>query len=248
MPAQPRKGKYKNQTVKVAPAQPIFDWFGDHDVTIDYIELRLEEQKLYAFSKGQAVAWSEISTGREGYDTPAGEYKILQKNAGHKSNLYGYIVEVATDKVVVKDANPKTPVPPGCKYEAAAMPFFLRLTNTGIGLHAGYLPGYAASHGCIRLPYDMIEAIYDRTKVGTRVVILPRNTPAVDAGLTTAAVVDTPPPAPSPSASANDPAIQPYSNLHNNPSSYTQQNAPRRRGTQSIPSETEERIILERPE
>ncbi|PTX97615.1 hypothetical protein DB346_21745 [Verrucomicrobia bacterium LW23] len=258
-----RKSKYKSSNVRVAPAQPIFDWFGDHNVNIDYIELRLEEQRLYAFAKGQAIAWSEISTGREGYDTPPGEYKILQKNANHKSNLYGYIVD-ANDKLVVKDATPKTPVPAGCKYEAAAMPFFLRLTNTGVGLHAGYLPGYAASHGCIRLPYDMVEAIFDRVKVGTRVVIVPRNAtttamsatpagnptpapaPAMDP---TAAAANVPPPAPPPAA--HDSSVQPYAQLNNNaaPSYYQSSGGgqpPRRR--KSTPTESEERIIIERPE
>jgi hypothetical protein len=98
----------------------------------------------------------------------------------------------------------------------------------------------------------MIEAIYDRVNVGTRVVILPRTTPAVppvDAGISTTSTDTTPPPpSPAPSVPVTESAIQPYAQPKASPASYTQQNGSRRRGAQSAPSETEERIIIERPE
>jgi hypothetical protein len=85
-----------------------------------------------------------VSTGRTGYETPAGIYTVLEKRAEHYSNLY----------------------------DDAAMPFMQRLTWSGIALHAGALPGYPASHGCIRLPMGFAETLFGRTKVGMRVIVV----------------------------------------------------------------------------
>ena len=80
---------------------------------------------------------------KPGYDTPAGIYSVIQKEAEHYSNLY----------------------------EDASMPFMQRITWSGIALHAGALPGYAASHGCVRMPHGFAEQLFGLTKLGMRVVI-----------------------------------------------------------------------------
>src|SRR3984893_3101445 len=86
-----------------------------------------------------------VSSGQTGYETPAGVYSVIQKEEEHYSNLY----------------------------DDASMPFMQRITWSGIALHAGALPASAASHGCIWIPLRFAEHLFDLTKVGLRVVIVP---------------------------------------------------------------------------
>ncbi len=103
----------------------------------------LKTQRAYVYRNGVPIGVSTASTGRPGYDTPTGIFTILQKDKDHKSNLY----------------------------DDAPMPFMQRLTWGGIALHAGNLPGYPASHGCIRLPLEFAKLLYGVTKLGLTVVI-----------------------------------------------------------------------------
>jgi len=112
--------------------------------TINYIVISLAEQRLYAYHDLELVAWSNVSTGKTGHETPVGTFKITQKHVDHYSSIYNN----------------------------APMPYFMRLTNDGVGLHAGVLPGYAASHGCIRLPLGMVKELYQQTASGTEVHVM----------------------------------------------------------------------------
>lgn len=103
----------------------------------------LATQKAYAYRNGVAIGVSTVSTGSDGHATPTGVFTVLQKDADHVSNLY-------------KDA---------------AMPFMQRLTWGGIAMHAGNLPGYPASHGCIRLPPAFAKLLFGITRLGITVVI-----------------------------------------------------------------------------
>ena len=107
------------------------------------IIVSLATQRAYAYRNGVPIGVSTVSTGAEGYATPTGIFTILQKDIDHVSNLYS----------------------------DAPMPFMLRLTWDGVALHAGNLPGYPASHGCIRLPHAFAERLYGITKLGITVVI-----------------------------------------------------------------------------
>jgi len=109
----------------------------------------LKEQKITVYDSDGPILKASVSTGQEEYETPAGIFSILQKERDHASNLYD-----------------------------AEMPFMQRLTWSGIALHAGALPGYRASHGCIRLPYGFAENLFETTSVGTRVVVAPRGATA----------------------------------------------------------------------
>ena len=111
----------------------------------------LRQQKITVYDFEGPILQAPISSGRRGYETPAGVFTLLQKNKDHISNLY----------------------------DDAEMPFMQRLTWSGVALHAGPLPGYRASHGCIRLPYGFAERLFDLTSVGTRVIIAPNKTEAV---------------------------------------------------------------------
>ena len=116
------------------------------------------------------VGVSQLSTGREGLNTPAGNYKIIQKDKDHVSSLFGDYVD-SSGKVVVPNVEiKKDPKPPGTHFQGTPMPYFMRIVS-GTGMHAGYLPGYPASHGCIRMPEFMAEDFFRSVSVGTPVTI-----------------------------------------------------------------------------
>lgn len=107
------------------------------------IVVSIKTQLLYAHRNGIKVAVSTVSSGKKGHETPTGVFTVLEKDKDHVSSIY----------------------------EGAEMPFMNRLTWSGIALHAGKLPGYPASHGCVRLPFKFAELLYTITRVGTPVVI-----------------------------------------------------------------------------
>ena len=116
---------------------------------------------------------SILSTGHEGFGTPSGSFKIQQKDRDHVSSRFGDYVSAATGEVIKKDIDRnKDPMPKGAKYDGAKMPFFMRVSG-GVGMHEGFLPGYPASHGCIRMPAFMAEAFFNNVSVGTPVNITP---------------------------------------------------------------------------
>jgi lipoprotein-anchoring transpeptidase ErfK/SrfK len=148
-------------------------WDGDHAAGPARIRLRLGEQKAYFYKGDQLVGVSIISTGREGFGTPSGTFKIQQKDRDHVSSRYGDYVDARTGEVVRKDIDrSKDPMPKGAKYDGARMPFFMRVSG-GVGMHEGFLPGYPASHGCIRMPGFMAESFFRNVDVGTPVSIEP---------------------------------------------------------------------------
>jgi L,D-transpeptidase catalytic domain len=108
------------------------------------IVVSLSNQRVTVYDDGSKILQAPVSTGQTGYETPAGIYSVIQKEAEHYSNLY----------------------------DDASMPFMQRITWSGIALHAGALPGHPASHGCIRMPYSFAERLFELTKVGMRVVIV----------------------------------------------------------------------------
>lgn len=117
----------------------------------------LSTQRAVVYRNGIPIAISTVSTGRPGYSTPTGVFVILQKHVEHYSNLY----------------------------DNAPMPYMQRLTWGGVALHGGNLPGYPASHGCIRLPHEFARLLYGVTQRGMTVIVterpsVPRVAPADD--------------------------------------------------------------------
>ena len=145
-------------------------WDGNSATGPARMRISRSDQKAYFYKGEQLVGVSVISTGREGFDTPSGSFKIQQKNKDHVSNKYGDYVG-ADGTVVMKDIDrTKDKMPPGAHYDGAKMPWFMRI-NGGVGMHEGFLPGYPASHGCIRMPGFMAEAFFNNIDVGTPVTI-----------------------------------------------------------------------------
>jgi lipoprotein-anchoring transpeptidase ErfK/SrfK len=140
-------------------------WDGDEVGGQPSIRIDLVEQRAYFYKGEQIVGVSVVSTGREGYGTPPGEFRITQKDIDHASTLYGDYVD-SNGHVVLQNVNIKLdPQPPGTTFRRAPMPYFLKI-HGGIGTHVGYLPGYPASHGCIRLPERMAVRFFQNKPVG----------------------------------------------------------------------------------
>jgi hypothetical protein len=108
------------------------------------VMVNIATQRLVAYRNGVPIAVSTISTGRPGHSTPMGVFTILEKAVHHRSS----------------------------KYSNAPMPFMQRLTWAGVAMHAGNLPGYPASHGCIRLPLDFAQLLFGETELGMTVVVM----------------------------------------------------------------------------
>jgi len=145
-------------------------WDGEGIDGAPSIVIDLTKQTASFYKGDKLVGVSAISSGREGYDTPVGKYKILQKNQNHVSNLYGDFVD-ASGNVVQKNVSSKDPCPPGAKFQGSPMPYFMRVSNAGVGMHQGFLPGVPDSHGCIRMPEKMVKIFWDNAPMGTPVTI-----------------------------------------------------------------------------
>ena len=146
-------------------------WDGDGVSGSPSITINLGEQKAFFYKDGRLVGVSMISSGREGYRTPHGQYKVLQKSKDHVSNLYGDYVDHGGNVVVANVGVKRDPKPPGSKFRGAPMPYFLRF-HGGYGLHAGFLPGFAASHGCVRMPERMAQIFFANVSHGTPVRVI----------------------------------------------------------------------------
>jgi lipoprotein-anchoring transpeptidase ErfK/SrfK len=136
------------------------------------VEIDLEEQTAYLLQNGRPMLASPISSGRYGHLTRTGSFKILEKERTHYSSMYGKIVD-ARGNTIVADADADMPVPRGGKFIPAPMHYFMRFTGAD-GMHAGYLPGYPASHGCVRMPQQYAIAFFNSLSVGTPVTVFGR--------------------------------------------------------------------------
>lgn len=136
------------------------------------VEIDLQEQRAYLLRNGRMVLETPISSGRSNFRTPTGSFKITEKDMDHRSTLYGKIVD-SRGRTIVADADADMPVPAGGRFVNAPMRYFMRFTGA-VGMHAGYLPGYAASHGCVRLPEDRARAFYNAVTIGTPVTVFGR--------------------------------------------------------------------------
>ena len=136
------------------------------------VQLDLTEQKVYLLYHDRAVMESPVSSGRPGHVTPTGSFHITDKDLNHISSIYGRIVD-RSGRTVVLDADADMPTPAGTRFVNAPMRYFMQFAP-GIGLHAGYLPGYAASHGCVRMPEEKAIAFFQAVSVGTPVTVFGR--------------------------------------------------------------------------
>jgi hypothetical protein len=163
-------GIYGTAPTVGAPRDTVSYWDGDGMPGKPMVKISLGEQRAYFYKGGTLVGISQLSTGREGLNTPAGHFSIIQKDINHVSSKYGDYVDAAGNVVVQNVDVNKDPRPPGTHFQGAPMPYFMRIVD-GVGMHAGYLPGYPASHGCIRMPEFMAENFFKSVSTGTPVTI-----------------------------------------------------------------------------
>ena len=134
-----------------------------------HVRVSLPKQRAYLMVGDQVAADSPISSGRAGHSTPRGNFSVLEKDPDHRSSIYGDFVD-GSGRVVRSGISAKIDsAPSGTHYVGAPMRWFMRLTGEGVGMHIGILPGYPASHGCIRMPPDGAKLFYDTVRIGTRV-------------------------------------------------------------------------------
>lgn len=146
-------------------------WTGDKVAGSPKIVIDLSRQVVRYYKGGKLVGAAPISSGREGNDTVRGSFRVIEKDADHRSSLYGSFV-TPNGTIVEGDVDSRRDrPPPGTRFLGASMRSFMRITG-GIGMHEGYLPGFAASHGCIRLPSRMAAIFYRATPLGTPVDII----------------------------------------------------------------------------
>jgi lipoprotein-anchoring transpeptidase ErfK/SrfK len=154
----------------VAPSAPRGYWNGDGGSGSPRIVVHISEQKAYFYKGKNLVGESTVSTGKPGFGTPPGHYQVVSKDRDHVSSEFGDYVDgngnvVKSNIDVRKDHRPK-----GTHFDGARMPYCMHF-NGGYAMHEGYVPPYAASHGCIRLPKGMAEHFYNAAPVGTSLVV-----------------------------------------------------------------------------
>jgi hypothetical protein len=132
--------------------------------------INLTEQTAYLWEGGRMEFVAPIASGKEGWRTPVGRFRVIKKDLNHQSGNFGLISD-SSGRIVNPNATPGTYVPPGCHYLPAPMPYFMEFSKY-VGLHAGYLPGYPASHGCVRMPGELAAAFFARVEVGTPVKVI----------------------------------------------------------------------------
>jgi lipoprotein-anchoring transpeptidase ErfK/SrfK len=147
-------------------------WEGEGLTGPASIVVKLGEQRAYFYRGGKLAGVAKISSGRHGFETPPGSYKVIQKDRDHVSNLYGDYVDVEGSVVKSNVDTSKDPAPAGATFRGAKMPYFLRF-HGGYGMHAGRVPNHRASHGCIRLQSFMAKHFFENAVVGTPVQVEP---------------------------------------------------------------------------
>src|SRR5258708_17111029 len=132
--------------------------------------INLTEQAAYLLEDGRVAFVSPIASGKEGWGTPIGTFSIVSKDLNHRSGSFGLVTD-SYGRIVNPNATPGSYVPPGCHYTPAPMPYFMEFCKY-VGMHAGYLPGYPASHGCVRMPRDLAAQFFARVQIGTPVKVI----------------------------------------------------------------------------
>ncbi len=151
---------------------PLYEWNSDgHPVT--RIVINTDQQKARFYAGDKEIGWSMVATGVASHPTPTGKFQVTEKIENKRSNLYGKVYGKGGTVIRTNAKAGHDPVPDGGRFEGATMPYFLRLTGDGVGLHAGPIPrpGQPASHGCIRLPRKLAPVLFTHVSNGTSVTI-----------------------------------------------------------------------------
>jgi lipoprotein-anchoring transpeptidase ErfK/SrfK len=138
-----------------------------------HVIVSLTKQRAYLMTGDEIAIDSPISSGKRGHTTPNGSFTVLEKDKDHHSSLYGDYKDTSGRTVRGGISAHIDAAPSGTHFVGASMKWFMRLTGEGVGMHVGILPGYPASHGCVRMPEPAAAAFYSHVKVGTPVRVDP---------------------------------------------------------------------------
>lgn len=168
-------GRPEAEPVPATPEapKPLFEWNGEGK-QVSHLLVDVDAQRLTVFSGNEELGWATVASGIHKFPTPTGDFKVIEKVKDKKSNLYGKTYNSA-GKLVNSDAKMgRDSIPAGGKFTGATMPYYMRLTGDGVGMHAGPIPnpGSRASHGCIRLPRAFAPILFAGTSLGTPVKIV----------------------------------------------------------------------------
>jgi hypothetical protein len=153
------------------PPTPPSGWWNDQGISgSPRIVVHLSEQKAYFYKGRYLVGESTVSTGKRGFSTPPGHYHVASKDRNHVSTEFGDYVDDAGNVVISNIDVRKDRRPRGTHFDGARMPYCMHF-NGGYAMHEGYVPPYAASHGCIRLPEGMAEHFFNAAPEGTPVIV-----------------------------------------------------------------------------
>lgn len=179
-PATPRVAEEPPAAVDRKPVEkpkpkksPLYEWSGDGR-PVTRILIDTNDQKARFYSGSEEIGWTTVATGVSKYPTPVGEFQVMEKVANKRSNLYGKVYGKGGKVIRASFKVGRDPIPAGGRFEGSKMPYFMRLTYDGVGLHAGPIPrpGRPASHGCIRMPSKIARVVFDHVSHGTPVEIV----------------------------------------------------------------------------
>jgi lipoprotein-anchoring transpeptidase ErfK/SrfK len=135
------------------------------------VRVSIAKQRAYLLLGEEIVIDSPISSGKRAGMTPSGSFHVLEKDQAHHSSVYGDFKDAAGRIVRGGVSMRIDSAPSGTHFVGAEMKWFMRLTDEGVGMHVGILPGYPASHGCIRMPSTAAEMFYGHVQIGTPVEV-----------------------------------------------------------------------------
>jgi lipoprotein-anchoring transpeptidase ErfK/SrfK len=161
---------YIEHPLAVFAPRPAGYWNDDGVSGRPKIVVHLSEQKAYFYKGKNLVGESTVSTGKLGFSTPPGHYHVISKNRDHISSVFGDYVDDGGNVVRSNIDARKDRRLPGTHFDGAQMPYAM-FFNGGYAMHQGYVPPYAASHGCIRLPRGMAQHFFDASPEGTPMTV-----------------------------------------------------------------------------
>ena len=156
--------------VAPAPTPPVGYWNGEGIPGSPKIVVSISEQHAYFYKGKHLVGETTVSTGKPGFSTPPGHYTVVWKDKDHISTVFGDYVDDFSNVTKSNINSRKDSCPRGSHFDGARMPYAMFFRG-GYAMHQGYVPPYAASHGCIRLPAGMAEPFFNAADLGTPVVV-----------------------------------------------------------------------------
>lgn len=176
-PRPPKKQKSASELIRKQDPPKVIPRVLEH-ATANNISVYISLTKQRAYLKvGEEIGIdSPISSGKRAGMTPKGSFMVVEKDADHRSSLYGDFVNRQGQVVRAGVSTKIDSAPSGTSYRGASMRWFMRFgespgSHRAEGMHTGFLPGYPASHGCVRLPDEIAKMIYEKVSIGTPVTI-----------------------------------------------------------------------------